>query len=165
MLVTHARRTNRIRSTPHWLAACLAILCLTVAVDSVKAAENMLITRTNGDLLRYCRTTVDTFSAARNGRDVVPDTLEGSWDLAISMGVCQGFIEGYRDAMDVASRSNTSITLFNLVCLSDTTTTEELAAAFVSWANSNPLKDDESSSMGIYRAWRQAWPCSMIVQQ
>jgi Rap1a immunity proteins len=128
-------------------------------------ADDIFMTRSNADLLKYCRITVQAFDAAKRGRNVVPNDLQGSWDLATAVAGCQGFIEGYRDAMDAATRSNTSVGLFNLVCVPETVNTFDMAAAYVQWGNANPGDMNKSASMGVYRAWRQAWPCSVIVSQ
>jgi len=133
--------------------------------SSTQASESIFMTRTNGDLLKYCRSTVEAFAAVQNGRDVVPDNVNGSWRLATAMAGCQGFLEGFRDAMDVATRSNTSVGAFNLVCLPERVTTVELASAYVQWAETNASKGHESASMGVYRAWRELWPCAKTVMQ
>lgn len=153
------------RALAVWLACGLASALIAAVPSAAKAASSIFMTRTNGDLLKYCRSTVEAFDAVRNGRDVVPDNVNGSWSLATAMAGCQGFLEGFRDAMDVATRSNTSVGAFNLVCLPETVTTAELATAYVRWGAANKTKGDESASMGVYRAWREVWPCAKTVMQ
>jgi len=148
-------------------AAALLAATLLVAAAPPQSAEaaDIFMTRTNADLLKYCRVTVEAFDAAKRGVNVVPDDIQGTWDLATAIGGCQGFIEGYRDAMDAATRSNTSVGLFNLVCVPETVNTFDMASAYVQWGRANPGDMDKSAAMGVYRAWRQAWPCSVIVSQ
>lgn len=153
------------RALAVWLACGLASALIAAVPSAANAASNIFMTRTNGDLLKYCRSTVEAFDAVRKGRDVVPDNVNGSWNLATAMAGCQGFLEGFRDAMDVATRSNTSVGAFNLVCLPETVTTAELAAAYVRWGEANETKGHESASMGVYRAWREVWPCAKTVMQ
>lgn len=144
--------------------AGLAVAALGLA-GALPAAADIFATRTNADLLKYCRSTVETFDAVAKGRDVVPKDVNGSWDLATAMAGCQGFLEGFRDAMDQSTRSTTAVGLFHLVCLPDTVNTANLAAVYVQWGNAHPDKGSESASMGVYRAWREAWPCSVTTSQ
>lgn len=152
--------SSRVRAR---LVACWFGL-VAVLIASPAAAE-FFSTRTNTDLLRYCRSTVETFDAVSKGRDVSPSDVNTSWDLATAMAGCQGFLEGFRDAMDQATRSSTSVGLFHLVCLPDTVNTADMAAVYVQWGNSNPDKGAESASMGVYRALRDAWPCAVTSNQ
>jgi hypothetical protein len=162
MLATERRRPAPAALAVAWFAGCLAAALLAPAQAP---AGELFMTRSNADLLKYCRTTVEAFDATKRGRNVVPADARGSWELATAVAGCQGFIEGFRDAMDAATRSNTSVGLFNLVCLPETANTADLASAYVQWVNANPAHLDKSASMGVYRAWRQAWPCAALVRQ
>lgn len=165
MFDKHLRRRGLSHDLAVWFACGLVSVVLAAGANSAYAADSIFMTRTNGDLLKYCRSTVEAYNASLKGRDVVPDNVNGSWKLATAMAGCQGFLEGFRDAMSVATRSNTSVGAFNLVCLPDTVTTVDLATAYVRWGDANVKKGDESASMGVYRAWRETWPCAKTVRQ
>lgn len=165
MCKRHLRRLRFWHGFAVWLACGLTSAVLVTGSGAASAGESIFMTRTNGDLLKYCRSTVEAFHAVKNGRDVVPNNVNGTWNLATAIAGCQGFLEGFRDAMDVATRSNTSVGAFNLVCLPETVTTADLASAYVRWGEANGKKGDESASMGVYRAWRETWPCAKTVMQ
>jgi hypothetical protein len=148
-----------------WLAALLLIVAASWLAVPARAQEVPYSTLTVGDLLKHCRATVNAYAAGRNGKDVVPDSIKGSWNLGMTVGTCQGFIEGFWFASDLIAKSGNAVTLFNLVCLPDQVTTEKLTGSFVKWAEANPQRAKEASSTGVYRAWRISWPCSTTIAQ
>ncbi len=129
------------------------------------ATDGFFPTVTIGELLTHCASTVTAYAQTRGGEDVIPKNWQGSWDLGMTVGVCQGYIEGFWFASALVTKSGSAVSLFNLICLPEEATTEMLANAFVTWGRANPEKATESSATGVYRAWRETWPCSKIVQQ
>ena len=147
------------------LALVLLVAGVSLSTTAAGAEEVPYSTLTNGDLLKHCKTTVKAYSATRNGKNSIPDTVSGSWNLGMTIGSCQGFIEGFWFASDLVAKSGNAVTLFNLVCLPDQVTTEKLIGSFVGWAETNPERAGEASATGVYRAWRTSWPCSTVIQQ
>ncbi len=151
-----------------WIDRLVLVLLLAAIgwpLSGARAEAQTFSTLTTGDLLKHCKTTVDAYSATRNGKDVVPDSITGSWSLGMTVGTCQGFIEGFWFTSDLAAKSGNAVTLFNLVCLPDQVTTEKLINSFVAWAEANPEQTSDASVTGVYRAWRTIWPCSAAIQQ
>lgn len=147
------------------LASVLLVAGASWLTTAAGAEEVPYSTLTNGDLLKHCKATVKAYSATRNGENAIPDTVHGSWNLGMTVGSCQGFIEGFWFASDLVAKSGNAVTLFNLVCLPDQVTTEKLIGSFIGWAEANPERASEASATGVYRAWRTSWPCSTTIQQ